>query len=220
MPRKTPDQPDQSTQPTTWFTSDLHLGDHQVLTWGTRPYKNVREMNRALLAAWERTVAPDDEVWILGDLARGSRLDENLARVAALPGRKHLVTGNHDRCWPFRSSYGAPEVARYAKGGFASITTAAELDIAGSTVKLSHFPYASAALAESGRMTAKPIDDGGWLLHGHVHTKWLQRERQICVAVDAWRFEPVNITTVELLMNAGPNHLPPLAWAAASTPRG
>lgn len=202
-------------EPTIWFTSDLHLGDHQVLSYGTRPYKNVREMNRALLAGWEQVVAPDDEVWILGDLARGSRLDHMLDLVAALPGRKHLVTGNHDRCWPFRSSYGEAEVARYARAGFESLTTETTMDIAGETVRLSHFPYAPRSVLEAGRRTAKPIDDGGWLLHGHVHRAWLQKRRQICVAVDAWRFAPVNIETIELLITAGPNNLPALPALAA-----
>jgi len=167
-------------------------------------------MNRELCANWKRTVGPNDEVWILGDLARGSRLDAMLDLVAKLPGRKHLVTGNHDRCWPFRPSYGATEVARYARAGFESLTTETTLSIAGQDVVLSHFPYATARVAASGRLTAKPIDRGGWLLHGHIHRAWLQKQRQICVAVDAWRFEPVNISTIELLIESGPNDLPAL----------
>ena len=36
----------------------------------------------------------------------------------------------------------------------------------------------------------RPDDDGGWLLHGHVHEKWRQNGRQINVGVDAWNFAP------------------------------
>jgi len=160
-------------------------------------------MNQVLCDNWRSVVDSDDEVWILGDLARGSKLDDMLALVAGLPGTKHLVTGNHDRCWPFRESYGVAEVSRYARGGFASIVTHAELEIADQIVQLSHFPYRPASVERS----IKPKDDGGWLLHGHIHRKWLQRSRQICVAVDAWRFTPVNIETVELLIHSGPNNL-------------
>lgn len=194
---------------TTWFTSDLHLGDRQVLDFG-RAFPSVREMNQALCDNWRSVVDDDDEVWILGDLARGSKLDEMLALVDALPGTKHLVTGNHDRCWPLRPSYGVAEVTRYLGAGFESIVTHAELEIAGQTVQMSHFPYRPAGVEHS----IKPVDDGGWLLHGHIHRKWLQRDRQICVAVDAWRFTPVNIGTIELLIKAGPNRLDALPAAS------
>ena len=191
---------------TTWFTSDLHLGDRQVLDFG-RPFDSVREMNETLCANWRSVVHDDDEVWILGDLARGNKLDAMLDLVADLPGTKHLVTGNHDRCWPHRPSYGVAEVSRYARARFASIVTHAELEIADHVVQLSHFPYRPAGVDHS----IKPADDGGWLLHGHIHRKWLQRDRQICVAVDAWRYTPVNIATIELLISAGPNRLDALA---------
>jgi len=193
---------------TTWFTSDLHLGDRQVLEFG-RPFPNVRQMNRTLCDNWRSVVRDEDEVWILGDLARGSKLDEMLGLVADLPGVKHLVTGNHDRCFPLRPSYGVAEVTRYANAGFASIVTHAELELAGETVQLSHFPFRPSGVEHS----VKPRDDGGWLLHGHIHRKWLQRQRQICVAVDAWRFTPVNIDTIELLIQAGPNNLDALPAA-------
>lgn len=178
-----------------------------MLSYGTRPFKNVREMNRVLCDNWESVVGNDDDVWILGDLARGSRLDAMLERVAALPGRKHLITGNHDRCWPHRSSYGSYEVARYAAAEFETITVEHEMTIAGQPVRLSHFPYARGEQATGERRTVKPIDTGGWLMHGHVHRAWLQRGRQICVAVDAWRFTPVQLSTIELLIDAGPNNL-------------
>lgn len=195
---------------TTWFTSDLHLGDNQVLGYG-RPFGNVKEMNRALCENWRNVIEPDDEVWILGDLARGSRLDAMLKLVSDLPGHKHLVTGNHDRCWPFRESYGRAEVARYAQAGFASIVTEADVEIGGEPVKLSHFPY-----RPSGRQrSVKPKDEGGWLVHGHIHKAWLQKGRQICVAVDAWRYSPVHISSLEVLIAAGPNDLSALKAASS-----
>jgi calcineurin-like phosphoesterase family protein len=166
-------------------------------------------MNKVLCDNWRSVVAEEDEVWILGDLARGSRLDAMLTLVADLPGTKHLVTGNHDRCWPFRDSYGVAEVSRYAKANFASIVTHAELELGGELVQLSHFPYKPATVERS----IKPTDNGGWLLHGHIHRKWLQRGRQICVAVDAWRYTPVNIDTIELLIKSGPNDLDALPAA-------
>jgi len=166
-------------------------------------------MNRTLCENWRSVVDDDDEVWILGDLARGSKLDDMLALVDDLPGNKHLITGNHDRCWPLRASFGVAEVARYSGAGFASIRTHAEIELAGHTVQMSHFPYRPTGVENS----VKPVDDGGWLLHGHIHRKWLQKRRQICVAVDAWRYTPVNIDTITMLIESGPNDLPALTTA-------
>jgi len=170
-------------------------------------------MNATLLANWRSVVSDDDEVWILGDLARGSKLDEMLRTVRELPGRKHLVTGNHDRCHPVRPSFSVAEVTRYHDVGFESITTGTTIDIGDHQVELSHFPFRPAGRTRS----IKPEDRGQWLVHGHIHRAWLQRGRQICVAVDAWRYTPVNVETIELLIDAGPNNLDalPLEHAAS-----
>lgn len=63
-------------------------------------------MNEALLANWADTVGEDDEIWVLGDVAVG-RIAETPPPIASLPGRKHLVPGNHDRCW-VREPAGTP----------------------------------------------------------------------------------------------------------------
>ena len=37
----------------------------------------------------------------------------------------------------------------------------------------------------------RPADDGGWLLHGHVHERWRWHRRMINVGVDVWDYRPV-----------------------------
>lgn len=51
-----------------WYTSDWHFGQ----------------------------VAPDDVVWVAGDVALGV-IEDSLACCAAMKGRKRLLLGNHDR---------------------------------------------------------------------------------------------------------------------------
>jgi calcineurin-like phosphoesterase family protein len=46
----------------------------------------------------------------------------------------------------------------------------------------------------------RPIDKGQWLLHGHVHEKWLHRKRMINVGVDVWNFTPVSEAQITELM--------------------
>ncbi|WP_236016625.1 metallophosphoesterase [Salipiger abyssi] len=55
-------------------------------------------MNAALIANFQACVAHDDDLWILGDFAFG-RADDNAQFESwfhSLPGRKHLIIGNHD----------------------------------------------------------------------------------------------------------------------------
>jgi predicted phosphohydrolase len=52
---------------------------------------------------WRTTVADDDLVLIPGDISWAMRLSdalEDLRDIAALPGRKVLLRGNHDYWWP------------------------------------------------------------------------------------------------------------------------
>ena len=51
-----------------YFTSDLHLGHAAVIGLSHRPFSDVEEMNETLIKNWNKTVMPDDDVYILGDL--------------------------------------------------------------------------------------------------------------------------------------------------------
>jgi len=41
---------------TTWFTADLHLGHRNIIEYCNRPFADVDEMNRALIANWNQVV--------------------------------------------------------------------------------------------------------------------------------------------------------------------
>jgi len=80
---------------------DLHLGfavdkpmDRFGPQWVDHPARIAR--------AWRERVGPDDCVLVCGDTSWATRLDEvgpDLAYLAALPGRKILIRGNHDFWW-------------------------------------------------------------------------------------------------------------------------
>lgn len=46
----------------------------------------------------------------------------------------------------------------------------------------------------------KPDNNGGWLLHGHVHQRWQVKGKQINVGVDVWDYAPVSQASVEALI--------------------
>ena len=82
----------------TWIWSDLHLGDPGPLAAFDRPFPDVDAMNRHLLARWRELVKAEDTIICLGDVAHANGLrDRDLAAaVAACPGRRVLIVGNHD----------------------------------------------------------------------------------------------------------------------------
>ena len=193
-----------------FFTADLHLGHANVIRYAGRPYSSVEQMDDDLVARWNDLVDPTDEVWVLGDVAMG-RIADSLARVAVLHGTKHLIAGNHDRVHPtYRTKDPDRWVAAYRDAGFASIAERARLDIGGVDVLLCHFPRRGDSHDEDRFPEHRPTDWKGWLLHGHVHESWRQRDRQVNVGVDAWAYRPVVEDEIVALLDAGPHHLAPL----------
>ncbi|MGH9119056.1 MAG: hypothetical protein ACRD0A_14590 [Acidimicrobiales bacterium] len=191
-----------------WFTADLHLGHENIIRYSNRPFADAEAMNRALVERWNETVDPSDEVWVLGDVALG-RIAETLPLVSTLHGHKRLIAGNHDRCWEGHGRRAEGWDERYIDAGFAEIHHG-QLDVTVGDVAAvaCHFPYEGDS-QESDRMVAhRPADEGRWLLHGHVHDRWLQWDRMINVGVDAWRFRPVSEAEVYKLIVKGPQTRP------------
>lgn len=207
-----------------YFTSDTHYGHENIIRFCGRPYVDVHEMNADLVHRAAGALGNGDELWHLGDVALG-RLDETLPHLAEIAADVTLVAGNHDRCHPSNGprSERFVEVYRAKCRRRELILTDTRLTLAnGDQIQVSHFPYAEPNLApvgdEGGVSFAdpfapwRPVDDGSWLLRGHVHEKWRQRGRMINVGVDAWSGNPVRESDICSLMTAGPRNLPPLPW--------
>ncbi|MDV3251756.1 metallophosphoesterase family protein [Devosia sp. BK] len=153
-----------------WFTSDNHFADPRVLRIDRRPFANMPKHDAALIANWNAVVAPDDEVWHLGDFARGTT-EEVEALLAQLNGTKHLIIGNND-----------PQTTLEAKG-WASIQHYVELTIDGQLFVICHYPFRT-----WNKMGKKSIN-----LHGHSHGKLTPIPRQFDVGVDAQDLRPQSI---------------------------
>ena len=57
-----------------FFISDLHFGHNNILKYENRPFKNVEEMDKALIRNWNAVVGKNDEVYVLGDVRYFERL--------------------------------------------------------------------------------------------------------------------------------------------------
>lgn len=49
--------------------ADTHFNHAKMVVDKHRPFESVGQMNRHMIDAWNRTVTPVDEVYILGDFA-------------------------------------------------------------------------------------------------------------------------------------------------------
>lgn len=202
---------------TRFFTADLHLGHANIIRYCDRPFSSVGEMGRVLLATWRAIVGAHDEVWVLGDLALNDVV-ASLELVKELPGRKLLVPGNHDRCWSGHKKAVDRWKGTYRSADLEVVDAPVTLRLANGTVLLDHFPYDSSP--DQRHAAHWPVDNGGWLLHGHVHTRWRQNGRQVNVGVDAWGGRPVAESELSALIARGPALLPPLPFRAPAEANG
>lgn len=150
-----------------WFTSDLHLGDMPITKRRYCP-GDLDLMRKTIAQRWDRRIAEDDTVWIVGDVLVGFDLDEAREWFAQRPGLKYVVLGNLDK---------ASEIKRLP--GVDLVTDIAHILIGSHVVTLSHYPTTNAT-------------SGGVLIHGHTHSpkKWSVREDgqiNLHVGWDAWR---------------------------------
>jgi len=189
---------------TTWFTADLHLGHRNILTYCNRPFADADAMNHALVEQWNAAVATDDTVWVPGDYAMGP-IERTLPLTQLLNGHKILVPGNHDYCWAGHRDLFDEWTERYVDAGFAEVRQGPVVTtVAGTEVSLCHFPYVGDSHGRDRFVSHRPIDVGGWLLHGHVHDTWAQQGRMINVGVDVAGYAPVPAETVANAIAAGP----------------
>ena len=204
---------------TTFFTSDLHIG-HKLVSgirgFGWPKTARLREwdyveigLHDATIANnWDSVIGEDDEVWILGDLSINS--GPHVAEwIEKRPGRKHLVSGNHDKSHTaLFPKYAEAKVAEWAPY-FESIQDEATLEIGGKIVTLSHFPYWSWGDGPDTRGDREPGFRPRYpkvrppegkktiLLHGHTHGLERAHERSLHIGLDAWGLQLVPMSTVE-----------------------
>jgi len=163
-----------------YFTSDTHFGDSRVLRIDRRPFASVAEHDAALVRYWNEVVSPEDEVWHLGDFARGGAVEID-ALLSSLNGAKHLVIGNNDGS------------AATAAEGWASVQHYAELAVSGQLLILCHYPFRT-----WNQMGKKSLN-----LHGHSHGRLTPMLRQFDVGVDVQGLRPATLEQIKTRKRKG-----------------
>lgn len=173
------------------FTADQHYFHDNISLYAGRPWKNLKQMNSALISLHNEIVAPTDEVFIVGDLTmlsaeQAKRVEKQI--IANLNGIKHLILGNHDSWRPFL----------YVESGFTSVHTAFWFKYHGYKFVIAHDPSV---------YTIFERDKQTFMLCGHIHKLFkhlLPEKRIINVGVDVWDYKPVRFTQIlDLLVKFG-----------------
>lgn len=169
-----------------WYTADFHLYHDNILKYCARPFENVFQMHETIVENNNRVVAPNDELFIIGDLSfyAGNKIIELLARMH---GRKTLLIGNHD-------AKAIKKLVDVPEAGVEEVTLMKIINDNKRVVTLCHY-YAGAWKAKGrGR---------GWMLHGHSHgtLKHIPRVRRFDVGVDAFDFTPIKLDYLESILD-------------------
>lgn len=211
---------------TTWWTSDTHFSHANIIRYCDRPFRDVREMNEALVQNWNAIVATDDVVYHLGDLALGQDIELQIALTSRLHGDKRLVPGNHDRiAASFEGRRDADKFRpMYEEAGWRILPEEFEHTIGGHRVVVSHFPYIGDTQEHDRHVPFRPVDNGLPIVHGHVHTLFAERGRQFNVGVDVRHYVPVAESVIlrwlEQLASDHPASVHPLGGPKPDTRHG
>ena len=171
-------------EPVIFFTSDLHFCHDKDFIWRPRGFFGAEAMTRELVENYNLIVAPDDEVYILGDCIM-SDMERGLYYMRKLNGKIHIICGNHDTPAKIAAYKKLPQVVE--------ICDAKYLDIGKFHFYLSHFP----TIADTHQ---KPLKKTRISLCGHTHTpdKWSDWDKAPIyhVEVDAHMNFPVSIEKI------------------------
>lgn len=185
-------------------------------------------MNQEIIDNINSCVKPEDELWILGDISINAQSINYLRELQC--NYIVVVSGNHDYVHPMHLPRNVEEdfikkekrkeeinntflkriEAYKEKTGVKEIHHNTLLTLSNNTtVRVNHFPYKDYGDARFPQW--RPIDDGRWLVCGHVHQNWRQHGNQINVGIDAWGGMPVTEQQV-INLTASIKDLPAIRW--------
>ena len=174
-----------------WITSDWHFNHDREFIWHARGFDCIETMNETIVERHNAVVAPDDDVYVLGDLCLGGAVPgitaKNQELIERMNGRLHIILGNHDT--PARA-----EMYRMCKN-VVSVLYADVLHYRGYHFYMSHFPTLTANLDEDKTLKARIINLCG---HKHATDKFIDFDKGLIyhVEVDSHNCYPENIDNI------------------------
>lgn len=168
-----------------YFTSDWHIGHNKDFLFKPRGFETIEQHNTAIMLKCNQIVKPEDELWILGDLALGQNEKEwNRIYKSLFCKNIHFIIGNHDtknKINKYEKDYG------FTNEGYVNIFKYSKHR----KFYISHYPTLTGNFDDDKRT---PL----WNLSGHTHSKE-KFHSQNCiynVSLDAHNNYPVSIETI------------------------
>ena len=167
------------------YWADPHFGHERTIELCPRPFRDVEQMNEALIDNYNSYVTEDMIVAWLGDCFF-TTMPEAQEIMQQLNGRKVLIWGGHDKSF-----------SAMLRMGFSAVTYQMDVRISSRVCTLCHFPYEGTPKHDTEEDDTRfahmrPIKKKGQvLIHGHTHQKKILNGNMINVGVDAWDYKPV-----------------------------
>ena len=80
-----------------FFIADTHFGAENIRRYENRPFETAQEMDEKLIENWNKTITPEDTVYVLGDFSDYKDREKDAEILQRLHGCKILIMGNHDK---------------------------------------------------------------------------------------------------------------------------
>lgn len=181
-----------------FLASDLHFGHQNILSYEPKRKEvlgaTIEEHDAALVARINSKVKAGDTLYLLGDLGMYGAVVPN---VKQLNGTKILIRGNHDK----------ESNSKLRQAGIEHVFEEVMLKVGQYKILLSHYPYRETGWKALKRKLfgkalryndRRPLDDGKWLLHGHIHSRGntIPYGRQIHIGIDTHDYYPWSLEEV------------------------
>lgn len=168
-----------------WLSSDLHLNHFKEFLYVPRGFSSIEEHDEAIIDNINEVVAPEDTLYLLGDLMLGDN-EEGARKLRQIQCKDiRVIRGNHDTDTRIR-------LYEYSLG-YQMLGYAVPVKLNGKNFMLSHYPMATANFED-----AKKPWNRVYNLCGHSHTKekWDSATNSYHVELDAHDCYPVNIAQI------------------------
>lgn len=158
-----------------------------IIRMCARPFSNGREMNETMAASWRAVVRKDDDVIVLGDFAHRADPAALTKLFMSLPGRKHLVVGNHDG----ETTKALP---------WDSVKDIVYVVVESTRLVLCHYPL----LTWAGSRKPTTLQ-----LYGHTHGRIPGNQQSCDIGVDVMGWAPVRLSAIKAHMATLPPRVDP-----------
>ena len=168
-----------------YLSSDLHFLHNKDFIYKQRGFYDVHEMNETIISNFNKIITKDDDLYLLGDYMLGGSdsLDAGMALFNQIPGKIHIIWGNHD--------------TDRRKAAISKASNVIEVCGYSTIIKyhfyLSHYPTVTTNFDDDKSLKQRVLSISG---HTHSKEKFDKITGSYNVALDAHNMNPISIEQI------------------------